>query len=232
MIRDQAPVDKCADLIVCNQTMPRLDSLRYVYLKPAKLFVSFPPNTFRGLTYSFVLDDNISQVRITRNKSKIRTGREVDDWCAEFEKLCRSRGIRVTAQRFAVYKALAEDLAHPTAESVYARLSKRLPGLSLATIYRTLQFFESEKLIRKVSSPGAIGRFDANVRPHQHLVCRVCGSLEDISIPELHSAAIPNVSGFTVEELDIRLVGRCQACSSSQSKPQMRQAARLRRNQL
>ena len=173
---------------------------------------------------------NIYGVRVTRNKSKIRTSREVDDWCAEFEKLCRSRGIRVTAQRFAVYKALAEDLGHPTAESVYARLSKRLPGLSFATIYRTLQFFENEKLIRKVSSPGAIGRFDANVGPHQHLVCRVCGSLEDISIPELHSAAIPNVSGFTVEELDIRLVGRCQACSSSQSKPQMRKAARLPRN--
>jgi Fur family transcriptional regulator, peroxide stress response regulator len=196
---------------------------------PQTLFVSFPPNTFRALTYSFVLNDNTSQVRVTRNKSKIRTGREVDDWCAEFEKLCRSRGIRVTAQRFAVYKALAEDLAHPTAESVYARLSKRLPGLSFATIYRTLQFFENEKLIRKVSSPGAVSRFDANVDPHQHLVCRVCGSLEDISIPELHSAAIPNVSGFTVEELDIRLVGRCQSCSRSQSKPQMRQAARLRR---
>jgi len=164
-------------------------------------------------------------VTITRNKTRIRNAREVADWCAEFEKLCRSRGVRVTAQRFAVYKALADDLAHPTAESLYDRLRNRLPGLSFATIYRTLQFFENEKLIRKVSSPGAIGRFDANVYPHQHLVCRVCGSLEDISIPELHSAPIPNVSGFTVEELDIRLVGRRQACSSSQSKRKMRQAA-------
>jgi len=97
----------------------------------------------------------------------------VDNWCAGFEKLCQSRGIRVTAQRLAVYKALAEDLAHATAESVYARLSKRLPGLSFATIYRTLQFFENEKLIRKVSSPGAIGRCNANVDPHQHLARRV-----------------------------------------------------------
>ena len=73
----------------------------------------------------------------------------------------------------AVYRALAEDLAHPTADSVFSRLSRQLPGLSQATIYRTLQFFESENLIRKVSSPGAIGRFDASVDPHQHLVCRV-----------------------------------------------------------
>ena len=155
---------------------------------------------------------------IPRNKESSRHASEVDGWCSEFEELCRSRGIRVTAQRLAVYRALAEDLAHPTAESVYNRLSKQLPGLSQATIYRTLQFFESENLIRKVSSPGSIGRFDANVDPHQHLVCRVCGSLEDISVPALHSAVIPKVSRFTVEELDIRLVGLCDSCSRSKSK--------------
>jgi Fur family transcriptional regulator, peroxide stress response regulator len=154
---------------------------------------------------------------------------EVNGWCSEFEKLCRARGIRVTAQRLAVYRALAGDLAHPTAESVYGRLSSQLPGLSQATIYRTLQFLESENLIRKVSSPGAVGRFDANVDPHQHLVCRVCGSLEDISVPELHSAVIPKVSGFTVEELDIRLVGRCESCLSSKSKAPKRRAARSRK---
>ena len=162
-------------------------------------------------------DGNNSQVRIIRNTLTRKTA-ELDRWCSDFEKLCRSRSIRVTAQRLAVYRALAEDLAHPTAESVYNRLSKQLPGLSLATIYRTLEFFEGENLIRRVSSPGSIGRFDANVDPHQHLVCRVCGSLEDISVPELHSAALPKVSGFTVEELDIRLVGRCEACSRPKAK--------------
>jgi Fur family peroxide stress response transcriptional regulator len=146
----------------------------------------------------------------------------VDHWCSDFEKLCRSRGIRVTPQRLAVYRALAEDLAHPTAESVYFRVHQQLPGLSQATIYRTLQFLEAENLIRRVSSPGAIGRFDANIDPHQHLLCRVCGSLKDISVPSLHSAAIPKVSGFTVEELDIRLVGLCETCSSSQSRSQKR----------
>jgi len=162
-------------------------------------------------------------VRINRTTAG-RRGSDVDHWCSDFEKLCRSCGIRVTPQRLAVYRALAEDLAHPTAESVYTRLSKQLPGLSQATIYRTLQSLEDENLIRRVSSPGAIGRFDANIDPHQHLLCRVCGSLKDISIPALHSAVIPKVSGFTVEELDIRLVGLCDTCSSSRSKSQKRKA--------
>lgn len=174
-------------------------------------------------------DDNNSQVIISRNKMPSRHASEVDGWCSDFEKLCRARGIRVTAQRLAVYRALAADLAHPTAESVYTRLSKQLPGLSQATIYRTLQFFESENLIRKVSSPGSIGRFDANVDPHQHLVCRVCGSLEDVSVPELISAVIPKISGFTVEELDIRLVGRCETCSSSKS-PQSSKSSKTRKS--
>jgi len=174
------------------------------------------------------LDDNNSHVRIKRNTVVTRHGGEVDGWCSEFERECRARGIRVTPQRLAVYRALAEDLAHPTADSVYSRLSRQLPGLSQATIYRTLQFFESENLIRKVSSPGAIGRFDANVSPHQHLVCRFCGSLEDISIPELHSAAIPTVAGFTIEELDIRLVGICEACANSKANTKKRGAARSR----
>ncbi|HJZ69429.1 MAG TPA: Fur family transcriptional regulator [Blastocatellia bacterium] len=167
-------------------------------------------------------------MRINRKTIAIRQSDEAADWCSEFERLCRSRRIRVTPQRLAVYRALAEDLSHPTAESVYDRLSKQLPGLSQATIYRTLQFFESENLIRRVSSPGAIGRFDANIGPHQHLLCRVCGRLEDISLPELHKARIPRVEGFKVEELDIRLVGLCGSCSRSKSRNQKRGKARAK----
>jgi Fur family peroxide stress response transcriptional regulator len=171
-------------------------------------------------------------VRINRTNIPGTQGNEVDHRGSEFEKLCRSRGIRVTPQRLAVYRVLSRDLAHPTAESVYKRLSKELPGLSQATIYRTLQFLESENLIRRVSSPGAIGRYDANIGPHQHLLCRVCGSLKDISVPALHSAVIPKVSGFTVEELDIRLVGLCKTCASSKSKSQKRGAGHLRKQTL
>jgi Fe2+ or Zn2+ uptake regulation protein len=60
------------------------------------------------------------------------------------------------------------------------------------------------------------------VGPHQHLLCRICGSLEDVSVPELHRAKIPKVSGFNVEELDIRLVGVCGSCSARKSRTQKR----------
>ena len=168
-------------------------------------------------------------MRITRNKASDRARSEVDRQCSAFETLCRSRGIRVTAQRLAVYRALTESLAHPSAESVYKSLGDRFPSLSQATVYRTLDFLERENLIRKVSAPEGTGRFDANLSKHQHLVCRVCGSLSDVSVPELHGAKLPRVSGFTVEELDIRLVGRCLGCSSSESKKNRPRGKRGRR---
>ena len=154
-------------------------------------------------------------MRINRSKSSARHSREVDRWCLEFETLCRVRGVRVTPQRLAVYRALAEDLTHPTADSVYRKLKEHYPGLSQATVYRTLEFLEREALIRRVSAPEAVGRFDANLAGHQHLVCRLCGSMTDVSLPELHEPELPAVSGFIVEELDIKLVGRCRACSGS-----------------
>jgi len=87
--------------------------------------------------------------------------------------------------------------------------------MSPATVYRTLEFLERENLIRRVSAPQAVGRFDANVEFHQHIVCRICGTLTDIVVPELRSARLPAVPGFKVEELDIRLVGRCNKCSAA-----------------
>ena len=160
----------------------------------------------------------------------MRTGTEVESWCSAFEKLCRSRGIRVTAQRLAVYRTLAEDLNHPTADSVYKQLKDRIPGMSHATVYRTLEFLERENLIRRVSAPAAVARFDANLEFHQHLSCRICGNLVDVSLPELAKPTLPTVSDFTVEELDIRLVGRCRRCASSVFKKRGRRPASASRN--
>jgi len=130
----------------------------------------------------------------------------------DFQRRCRVRGLRVTAQRLAVYRVLAADPAHPTAESVYASLHPRMPSLSRATVYRILESLEREKLIRRVSTTAGVTRFDANLTPHQHLVCRVCGKITDFSAPSLAGTAVAAVAGFVVEHLDIGIVGRCAGC--------------------
>jgi Fur family peroxide stress response transcriptional regulator len=145
--------------------------------------------------------------------TKTREKSEVEAWCAGFAEICRKRGIRITDQRLAVYRALAEDVTHPTADSLYTRIRKRMPSMSQATLYRTLEFLESEKLIARVSAPQAVARFDANVEQHQHLVCRDCGTLRDISVPRLQATKLPKVADFKIEEMDIRFVGLCKDCA-------------------
>jgi len=146
-------------------------------------------------------------------RQHLRTTTEIDDWCNSFTETCRTRGIRITEQRLTVYRALAEDLTHPTADTLYVRVQKRMPSMSHATVYRTLEFLEREKLITRVSAPQAVARFDANVEQHQHLVCRECGTLRDISVPRLQAAKFPRVADFKIEEMDIRFVGLCNDCA-------------------
>jgi Fur family peroxide stress response transcriptional regulator len=145
---------------------------------------------------------------------KKRSQNEVDSWCSHFEERCRERGIRVTPQRLAVYRALAADASHPTAELVHGRLRSGMSSLSLATVYRILEFLESERLVRRVSTTDSVSRFDANLARHHHLVCRLCGSMKDLE--EMPSVRVPFAGiaprGFAVEQLDIHIVGTCASC--------------------
>ncbi len=155
-----------------------------------------------------------------------KPGRDAAGWCERFENLCRERGIRVTAQRMAVYQALARDPAHPTADAIHGRLRAGMSSLSPATVYRILEFLEQEGLVRKVSTTQGVGRFDANLAWHQHLVCRVCGSMTDFeqNPPALLKLPQSGTAGFAAEEFDIRIVGTCRQCRSA-ARPSMRAGA-------
>ena len=140
----------------------------------------------------------------------------VEAWCRRFALACRERGVRLTHQRLAVYRALAGDTGHPTADGVHAHLRDSMPSLSLATVYRILESLEAAGLIRRVSATGGGVRFDANTAPHQHLVCRGCGRMADHDDPALAALAAPAraPAGFRPEELDIRILGLCAACAA------------------
>lgn len=139
---------------------------------------------------------------------------EVNRRCARFEEECRKRRLRITVQRLAVYRALAGDGAHPTADALHARLRGRLTGLSLTTVYRILESLESEGLVHRISSPDGVGRFDANLAHHQHLICRKCGRITDLEEKSLAAMRLPKrgLAKFLPEILDIRVIGVCAPC--------------------
>jgi Fur family peroxide stress response transcriptional regulator len=157
--------------------------------------------------------------RVTRPSR--RTAAEVARSCARFTAECRGLGIRITAQRVAVFRAVVEDLSHPTAEAVHRRIVPVMESMSLATVYRTLESLVEAGLLRKVSTPESISRFDANLAPHQHLVCRSCGLMQDWDGKALRRIRVPRATlpGFRAESFDIRIIGLCPTCVSGSEAP-------------
>lgn len=103
-------------------------------------------------------------MRITRRNGRApRT--DVDQLCLAFARRCRAHGVRVTTQRLAVYRALAEDPSHPTADAIYQRLRGAMPSLSPATVYRVLESLVQDGLLRRVSTTGGAGRSTPTWRP-------------------------------------------------------------------
>lgn len=75
--------------------------------------------------------------------------------------------------------------SHPTAEEVYGEMRKKLPNISLGTVYRNLDRLSLEKKIRRITHIGAKDRFDGNTKSHYHMICASCGKIIDLHIDYL-----------------------------------------------
>jgi Fur family peroxide stress response transcriptional regulator len=111
----------------------------------------------------------------------MQTGQRLsfEDKVRAFEALCRRAGLKLTHQRLEIYRELASTYDHPSAEDVYTRVQKRIPTISIDTVYRTLLTFEHFGVAARVHAFDGQARFDADVSPHQHLACTRCKSIRD-----------------------------------------------------
>jgi Fe2+ or Zn2+ uptake regulation protein len=136
--------------------------------------------------------------------------------------LFASHGLRCTRQRQAIYASLYEGQDHPTAEALHQRVSPKLDGVSLATVYNTLEAFCAAGIVRRLpGDANGSARYDATREPHLHLRCRASGQVQDAPhdvsrlifdrIPDQLIRKIESELGFEVEDLRIELVGRSRA---------------------
>ena len=88
-----------------------------------------------------------------------------------FEHACRVAGLRLTHQRLEIYRELALSGDHPSAETLHQRLRKKVPTISLDTVYRTLATFARHGLINKVETTESQAQFEATGIRHHHLIC-------------------------------------------------------------
>lgn len=133
---------------------------------------------------------------------------------ANFEKVCREAGLRVTHQRLEIFRELLQSTDHPTADTLHRRLRNKFPTLSLDTVYRTLATLANQRLIHRVETIESLTRFEAVASPHHHLICSGCGKIADFEWPLIDQSALPEeLSGWgKIEHKHLVVYGRCENC--------------------
>ncbi|TCP54698.1 Fur family peroxide stress response transcriptional regulator [Tumebacillus sp. BK434] len=129
----------------------------------------------------------------------------------------KGRGIRLTPQRQIILQYLKETEEHPTAEQVYHKIGEQFPGISLATVYNTLNMLKELGVIRELSYGDVSSRYDGNDSEHAHLVCEHCAQVLDIASPPEEAVLTKNVqqAGFTVSSYRLEYYGTCASCAQS-----------------
>ena len=124
-------------------------------------------------------------------------------------------GQRFTEQRAAVYRYLVGTDVHPTADEVFLVVREDVPGISLATVYKSLETLVGCGLAVKVTFPDDSARYDGCTDPHHHARCLVCGAVTDVpgelSGPEI-DAIRRRSDAFTVTGYRLQLSGYCSGC--------------------
>jgi Fur family transcriptional regulator, ferric uptake regulator len=126
-----------------------------------------------------------------------------------------SLGQRQTRQRDSIYRVIQDAQGPLTVPEILERAQRELPGLGVATVYRTLNLLQDADQVRTVILPSGETRYElSSLGHHHHFQCRVCEEVYDldacpVSLPDLGSLG----EGFVVEAHELTLYGLCPECS-------------------
>jgi Fe2+ or Zn2+ uptake regulation protein len=141
---------------------------------------------------------------------------------AEFRKVSEDAGLAVTHQRQVIYEVLSAIDGHPSPEEVYAQVKRRIPSISLATVYKNIHLFIDSGIFTRVSMHHGSMRVETNHKAHHHLVCTACKAIADIDAEALGLAYdgehLPG--GFLAQGLSVDVLGLCTACRQQANLPQ------------
>ncbi|MEZ4255628.1 MAG: transcriptional repressor [Polyangiales bacterium] len=122
--------------------------------------------------------------------------------------------MKLTHQRLEIFRELAGTEAHPNAETVFRGVQRRVPTVSLDTVYRTLWMLHDLGLVTTLGPQRDGVRFDANLERHHHYVCVQCGLVRDFESEELNRLRVPaSVSELgSIVHAQVEVHGLCEQC--------------------
>lgn len=125
---------------------------------------------------------------------------------------------RMTRQRAVILEELRGMPHHPTADELYEAVRRRLPRVSLGTIYRNLDLLARGGAIRKLDMGGSQSRFDGETHDHCHVRCVGCGRIDDVPGRPIERIAMPERSANAYRIMGYRLEfdGLCPDCAEEE----------------
>jgi len=129
--------------------------------------------------------------------------------------LFQEKNRRITKQRQVILEELRQLKTHPSADEIYKVVRRRLPRISLGTVYRNLEVLAKMGEIQKLELSGSIKRYDWNTNKHYHIRCVRCDRVDDAPIAplkqlegELYESTVFEIIGHNLE-----FIGLCPECS-------------------
>ena len=126
---------------------------------------------------------------------------------------------RNTRQRQVVLEELRKLDTHPTASDIYEITRRRLPKISLGTIYRNLELLVQMGFVRRLETTGSEARFDGDVAAHYHIRCGRCGRVADAHglAEDPVKADVSELAGYEIIGFHLEFEGICPECRASSS---------------
>ncbi|EOS53960.1 MULTISPECIES: Fur family transcriptional regulator [Paenibacillus] len=124
------------------------------------------------------------------------------------------KALNLTTQRQAVYDVVRNAKDHPTAAEVMNRLVEQGYNFAYGTVYNSLRYLTEKELIRELKLGEAASRYDAKLDDHQHILCEVCGRVDEVmsNVPEEWYRTVAKETGYDVHHAHVVFGGVCPQC--------------------
>ena len=128
--------------------------------------------------------------------------------------MAEAQKYRMTRQRAIILDFLGKLKGHPTADEIYNKVKKRLPKISLGTVYRNLEFLCTQGLVTTVDTGGSQRRYECVGEMHYHVRCIDCGFVEDLefALELLIEDLISKNCDFEITGHRLEFIGYCPKC--------------------
>lgn len=121
---------------------------------------------------------------------------------------------RMTRQRRIILEEVSRLKSHPTADEVYRIVRKRMPKVSLGTVYRNLDLLSESGVIGRLKTSGSQYQFDGNTEDHFHVRCVECGRIDDVEAVDIRmpETLVEESSGYQFVGYRLEFRGYCPTC--------------------